>query len=244
MTEAESFRERCRLLLRLELEGDARVAQALLRDNDALCQNILEDPDRRRRILAFTDPKDAIGDGYDHLDDLIAGLLRLCEPGPEQRAQHPERVFYQPTPARHALELIRRGELRETDVVVDLGAGLGHVVLLVALLTSATAVGIEIEPAFVDSARRSARALQLERAHFRLGDARAADFSRGTLFYLYTPFRGATLQAVLARLRGEARRRPIRLASFGPCTPALAAEPWLTADSAPVEDRITFFHAS
>ena len=75
MTEAESFRERCRLLLRLELEGDARVAQALLRDNDALCQNILEDPDRRRRILSFTDPKDAIGDGYDHLDDLIAGYM-------------------------------------------------------------------------------------------------------------------------------------------------------------------------
>ena len=39
--------------------------------------------------------------------------------------------------------------------------------------------------------------LKLERVTFIQQDARAADFSGGTVFYLYTPFTGSILRSVL-----------------------------------------------
>jgi hypothetical protein len=59
-------------------------------------------------------------------------------------------------------------------------------------------------------------------------DAREAALSDGNVFFLYTPFRGALLQEVLEKLRAIAARRPIRVCSFGPCTPELAQTSWLT----------------
>jgi hypothetical protein len=54
--------------------------------------------------------------------------------------------------------------------------------------------------------------------------------SSGTVFYLYTPFRGVILRTVLDRLRAEANTRAIRVCTFGPCTPTIAAESWLALD--------------
>ncbi|MEI7037836.1 methyltransferase domain-containing protein [Fulvimonas yonginensis] len=182
------------------------------------------------------------GEGYDALDELVAGVLRSPDPG-EVPALPPEMVFYQPTPARHVLDMLLRLNLHAGDVLVDLGAGLGHVPLLAAACTAARAVGIEIAPAYVASARSAARALGLDRAHFLAQDARAADLSTGTVFFLYTPFRGTVLRAMLDALRAEAAHRNLRLCSFGPCTLALADEPWLRTDAPPVADRVALFHA-
>jgi hypothetical protein len=44
---------------------------------------------------------------------------------------------------------------------------------------------------------------------------------------MYTPFRGALLRKVLARLEREARARPIRVCTCGPCTAEVAGVPWL-----------------
>jgi hypothetical protein len=63
---------------------------------------------------------------------------------------------------------------------------------------------------------------------FVQGDARAADLSDGTVFYLYTPFTGTILRDVLNLLRDEAVRREIRICTFGLCTPAVAEEQWLS----------------
>jgi len=95
----------------------------------------------------------------------------------------------------------------------------------------------------VDSARRAAQALRVDRASFLAQDARDADVSHGTVFYLYTPFTGDMLRHVLDRLRGEACRRSFRIATLGPCTPAVAGEPWLRAVSEPSTDRVTLFRS-
>jgi hypothetical protein len=138
--------------------------------------------------------------------------------------------------------LIRRTQLTAQDVFVDLGSGLGHVPLLVAICTDARAIGIELEPAYVECARRSAEALRLTNATFLTQDARVADLSSGTVFYLYTPFCGAILRVVLDQLRLIATTRDIRVCTFGPCTAIVAAEPWLTQD--PVEaSYISFFRS-
>lgn len=180
--------------------------------------------------------------GYDHLDALIGDVLSLDEPA-SVAALEAEMVFYQPTPVRHVLDLIHRARLGPDDVLVDLGSGMGHVPLLVSICTEAQACGIEREEAYVNSARRAAEALGIERATFLAQDAREADVSRGTVFYLYTPFTGEMLRHMLDRLHDEARRRSIRVATLGPCTPAVASEPWLRAAGTPDAGRVTLFRS-
>jgi len=103
-------------------------------------------------------------------------------------------------------------------------------------------VGIEIEPAYVVCARAAAAALDLRNVHFVQGDARTADLSTGTVFYLYTPFKGEVLREVLERLRQEATRRRIRVCAFGPCMAEVAAQPWLSRRELPDEKDVAVFH--
>jgi hypothetical protein len=126
--------------------------------------------------------------GYDSLDVFINGLL-LVNPAPiETKDREPEMVYYQQTPARIILELVEKAHLTGEDVFYDLGSGLGQAPILVNLLSGATAKGIEFEPAYCDYARACAAALNLSRVEFVNVDARKADCSDGTVFFMYTPF--------------------------------------------------------
>jgi SAM-dependent methyltransferase len=100
------------------------------------------------------------------------------------------------------------------DVFVDLGAGLGKVVLIARLLTGASARGIELQPALVHRAREAAvrRAVDVT---FIEGDAREVDLDVGTVFFLYLPFTGPVLSEVMRRLRGVASRHAIVVCSLG-----------------------------
>jgi hypothetical protein len=181
--------------------------------------------------------------GYDYLDELISGVLQFEEPLAEVVELESEMVSYQPTPARHLFDLIGRTALTERDVLIDLGSGLGHVSLMASICTSASCTGIELEPSYVDCARKSARSLNLNNVRFIEGDCRAADMSDGTVFYLYTPFIGTVLQDVLNSLRHEAVGREIRICTFGPCTRVVAEERWLSVIGALETDRIAIFRS-
>ena len=104
--------------------------------------------------------------GYDYLDELISGVLQFEKPSAEVVQLEPEMVAYQPTPARHIFDLIRRTELTERDFLIDLGSGLGHVTLMASICTSANCTGIELEPSYVDCAHKSARSLNLNNVRF------------------------------------------------------------------------------
>lgn len=165
--------------------------------------------------------------GYDGLDVLVHGLL-LTEPLPrETKARAPEMVQYEATPAGVALDLVNRVGPGARDVFYDLGSGLGHIVFLVHLLTGITCKGVEYEPVFCDYAQRCATRLGLSRVSFLNADARDADYSDGTIFFMFTPFTGAMLQETLDRLRGEAQKRAIRVCTYGACTFAVAEQSWL-----------------
>lgn len=165
--------------------------------------------------------------GYDSLDVFINGLLLIQAVPLETKAREPEMVYYQQTPARIIFELVEKAHLRGEDVFYDLGSGLGQVPILVNLLSRATAKGIEFEPAYCDYARVCAADLNLSGVEFINADARTANYSAGTVFFMYTPFKGSVLQEVLEKLRGESRRRRIRLFTYGPCTPQVARQSWL-----------------
>ncbi|RSL15732.1 histone methylation protein DOT1 [Edaphobacter aggregans] len=184
-----------------------------------------------------------VGEGYDYLDELVSGVLQFEEPSTDIAQLPAEMVFYQPTPARHIFDLIHRVALTERDVLIDLGSGMGHVPLLAAICTSARSIGIELEAAYVDCARQSAQALNLNNVAFIQQDARTADLSTGTVFYLYTPFIGMILRTVLDSLRREAATRPIRICTFGPCTAIIAEEPWLEAVGPLETHRLAIFRS-
>jgi hypothetical protein len=181
--------------------------------------------------------------GYDYLDELICGVLDFEEPSAAVLQLESEMVPYQPTPARHIFDFIRRAELTGSDSLIDLGSGLGQVTLMAAICTNANCTGIEREPAYVDCAGKSARSLNLREVTFIQGDVRAADFSTGTMFYLYTPFTGGILRDVLNSLRQQAARREIRICTFGPCTPIVAEESWLSVSGALENDRVAIFRS-
>jgi hypothetical protein len=181
------------------------------------------------------------GMGYDYLDELVSGVFQFEEPDAGDVRREAEMVFYQPTPARHIFKLMRLTALNETDVLVDLGSGLGHVPMLISACTGAGGIGIELEVSYVERARECAEWLNLNKVRFLAEDARAADMSVGTVFYLYTPFVGSILSDVLKRLRREAATRRIRICTYGPCTSVVAEESWLEATAAPEIHRIAFF---
>ena len=184
-----------------------------------------------------------VGEGYDYLDELVSGVLQFEEPSTDIAQLPAEMVFYQPTPARHIFDLIYRAALTERDVLIDLGSGMGHVPLLAAICTGARSIGIELEAAYVDCARQSAQALNLNNVAFIQQDARRADLSSGTVFYLYTPFIGTILRTVLDSLRREATSRPIRICTFGPCTATIAEEAWLETVDTLEPHRLAIFRS-
>jgi SAM-dependent methyltransferase len=166
-------------------------------------------------------------EAYDRLD-IVANRLFGCGGMPEPRLALAEGMveFYK-TPARVVTALVKRVEWRAEDVFFDLGSGLGQVVLMVHLLAGVRAVGVEIEPAFCEYARRSAARLGLAGVEFVEGDLREADLSAGTVFFLYTPMRGARFGELLARLEDIARLRKILVIGWGPCVEELSRVEWL-----------------
>jgi SAM-dependent methyltransferase len=127
-------------------------------------------------------------------------------------------THYEPTPVPQALALLDASPLRPQDATfVDLGVGMGRVVMLAARRAYRAVIGVEISPALVEIARenlaslrdpqRVARDVKIVRA-----DAAEYVFPRGDLVvFLYNPFRGPVLERVLANLRAPGERRDIVL---------------------------------
>jgi SAM-dependent methyltransferase len=128
-------------------------------------------------------------------------------PGEHFLGYHPSGV----APIVHALV---EAPVTSADVLVDLGSGLGKVVLLAALLTGAKARGVELQPHLVERARQAAARLGVD-VRFDVVDARDAELGDGTVFFLYTPCTGPALGAIVDRLRAVAARRAIVVCALG-----------------------------
>jgi len=257
--EPSSFRFRAEAADRLELlligaHDPVLVSRAValidaMASIDAIGFDTMRDAIRRGEgRMAFAPWLDVgvpTGQHYDVLDHVLAGVLALEEPDVAHPSPPREMVFYQPSPARHIVDGIARARIASDDVVMDLGAGLGHVPILVNVLTGARTLGVEREPAYVERAMDAARSLGLADVHLATGDARDADLSAATVFYLFTPFIGTVLRDVIAGIERQARERPLRVVTLGPCTRTFARMTWLRSDDADpsADDRIVVFHA-
>ena len=164
---------------------------------------------------------------YDGLDLLLNGALHTAPPPGPIAPCAPEMIHYEQTPAAALLELVDRVPLGASDVLWDLGAGLGRIPILVHLLTGVATRGVEIEPAYCAYARRCASDLGLGGVSFVCADAREADYADGSVFFMFTPFVGGILDAVLRLLAQQAARRSITVCVYGPTTPTVAQQDWL-----------------
>jgi SAM-dependent methyltransferase len=154
--------------------------------------------------------------------DLCLGI----DPSPMEESELPRgSVPYLPCGVDEILAAVREVSLRADDVFVDLGAGLGRVVIMAHLLTGARGIGIELQASLVRSAKTCSENLELTELTFKHGDAAAVDVE-GTVFFLYAPFNGDTLTRVVDRLASVARRKPIVVATVGL---ELRDVPWLRA---------------
>jgi SAM-dependent methyltransferase len=165
--------------------------------------------------------------GYDLLDLFVDKLLRIPATPEETLTREPEMVRYHPTPTHIIFDMVETAQFTADDHFCDIGSGLGRVPILVNLLSGAAAHGVEIEPSFCEYARACAATLGLSQVSFANADARHADYSTGTIFFLYTPFVGRMFEEVLKRLHDATKGRSIRIFTYGPCTHTVARQSWL-----------------
>jgi trans-aconitate methyltransferase len=117
-------------------------------------------------------------------------------------------VPYVQTPDVVVREMLTLAAVGPRDVVYDLGAGDGHIVIAAARERGARGVGIEIDPALVAQARRDAeRAGIADRVRFEAKDLFETDLREATVVTLYlSPEINARLRPrLLAELPAGAR---------------------------------------
>jgi hypothetical protein len=149
-----------------------------------------------------------------HRDDWIDEVLGLESFVPDAPDLPRGSVPYLPCGVDEILALLRDVRVRPDDELVDLGSGLGRVAILVHLLSGARARGIEIQEHLVRRARAASAALAVPDVSFVHADAAESELD-GSVFFLYAPFNGRMLTAVLGRLEQVARRRPIVVCTVG-----------------------------
>lgn len=155
-------------------------------------------------------------------DHWVEEVLGIAYPPLVPRALPRELVTYSPTGVAEVSFMLEQGDLAPGRVLVDLGSGLGKVVLLAALLAGVQAVGIELDAELVAGARAAAAALQLPGTTFIQGDLRDVPLPEADVYYMFIPL--ARSSEVVSRLEPLAQKRQIVLFSQ---EIDLARAPWL-----------------
>jgi len=101
-------------------------------------------------------------------------------------ADYPEEIPFVPTPLAVVDEMLALAEVKQGDMLYDLGSGDGRIVIRAAQKYRIRAVGIEMDRLLLDKARRDAQAAGVSKlVEFRAEDALKADISTATVVTLY-----------------------------------------------------------
>lgn len=134
--------------------------------------------------------------------------------------QFDDRVHYEPVEYRLIPRLLRPLQVAPSDVVFDVGCGLGRFLCVIGRMSVRKCVGIEITPQLASFARLNAEKLRFRKApiEVRTEDAALADYDEGTIFILSNPFGAKTMEVVLDRIEKSFSDSPrnIRLAYATP----------------------------
>jgi precorrin-6B methylase 2 len=125
-----------------------------------------------------------------------------ADPPANSRTREPGQVApFDPTPQEVVDRMLALAGVQKGDVVYDLGAGDGRVVIAAAKKYGAKAVGFEIDPGLVKLARENVRKQGMEKlVEIRQQDFFTADLSSATVVTLYLSYDGnLTLRPQLMR---------------------------------------------
>jgi hypothetical protein len=155
-------------------------------------------------------------------DAFVKRLFQIDLVPPTETDKPAGMVQYLPSPMSAIDELAKM--LGPSDVLYDIGSGLGLVTILVAWLSGAKCRGIEREPAYHRAATEHAARFPKLPVELFLGDARSVDYSEATAIYIYDAIRGQLLAELLDRFLPIPR--PFVLISRGQSTPEITARGW------------------
>lgn len=118
---------------------------------------------------------------------LLAGFLLPQVAAPAQSPETSKSLApWVPTPPEIVDKLLEAGEVKANEVVYDLGAGDGRVLIAAAKKFKARAVGVEISPKLVETARQRIKEEGLEdRCTIIKGDLREVDLSPADVVVMY-----------------------------------------------------------
>jgi precorrin-6B methylase 2 len=103
-------------------------------------------------------------------------------PAPQPKLDVP----YVPTPPEVVTAMLKLAEVKNTDVVYDLGCGDGRIVVAAARDYGARGVGVDIDPARIQEAQTNAqKAGVADRVQFRQQDLFQTNLSEATVVTLY-----------------------------------------------------------
>jgi len=206
---------------------DYRLAEELARAIEAGRAT----PETVRDALARTAPRER-----DAFVDLALGLGSPPEDSPDLPRGC---VPYLPCPVDTLAKALTLADVRATDRVVDIGCGAGRTVAMTRLLTGAHVIGVEVQRHLAAASRELVERLRLDRVVIERCDVLSGPpcLDEGSVFFLYCPFGGSRLTALLARLEVLASRREVRVCCVDlplpPCrwlTPIASGAPNLTVN--------------
>jgi SAM-dependent methyltransferase len=112
---------------------------------------------------------------------VIAATILLLQP-----SANAQDVPFLESPESVVEAMLDLAQVRESDVVYDLGSGDGRIVIAAAASREARGVGVEIDPDLVELSIANARDAGVEdRVTFVQGDFFETDFSEATVLLLY-----------------------------------------------------------
>lgn len=156
--------------------------------------------------------------------DAVLGIDGVPDDGPELPRGC---VPYMPCPVDALLQTASLADIGPGDVFVDVGSGLGRAALAMHLLTGASAMGVEVQPALAAASRALAGRLGVTSSlTIEEGDVAhlTAPLQSGSVFFLYCPFGAQRLLGLLHALEPLGRSRPLRICTVDLPLPPL---PWL-----------------
>lgn len=157
---------------------------------------------RGDELRAVFESGDGAGAGRDHF---VEEVLGIAYPPLEEATPGPEQIPYLPSGYDEIMHAFSATGLGAGHAFLDIGSGLGKAVMLAELCAGATSAGLELDAVLHRRAVAAGRALGLAAA-LSCGDARTAPLPRADVVFLYLPFTGAVLEAVMARVEALAPR--------------------------------------
>jgi protein-L-isoaspartate O-methyltransferase len=194
----------------------AAVRAASLRQHRKLRARIAQGELRGAALRALFEAQAAF-----ERDHFVEEVLGIAYPPLDEPELSTDQMTYAPSGYDEIVHAFDASRLTAADRFLDLGAGLGKVVMLAALLTGAKSSGVERDGVLCELAETARRELGLGGVQLRRADAREVDSTDADVVFMYLPFSGEVLASVMGRLLADARRAATRSRRRFLCTGAL-----------------------